>query len=71
MKPSHVPSTSSLPVLDKTGALLLNHMIITENEDLFRKYKLVGSVEITGHLRAYGLKKVDNEAEDQNCMSYY
>jgi hypothetical protein len=32
-------------------------MIITENEDLFRKYKLVGSVEIAGHLRAYGLKK--------------
>lgn len=46
-------------------------MIITETEDLFEKYKLVGSVEIAGHLQAYSLKEMDNEVDDQNCMSYY
>lgn len=62
---------SSLPLLDKIGALLLKCMIITESEDLFKKYKLVGSVEIAGHLRAYNLRKMDNEVDDMNCMSYY
>jgi len=50
---------------------LLNHLIITKTENVFKKYKLIGSVEIAGHLRAYSLEKTNNEINDQNCTSYY